>query len=167
MVEPQDTDLADLEPTVEDEMVQLVAFDRAEHEADECPPEFHPLELVDVVPPRVHPDLVERHRVAVDVERDRMLLDRLQPELTEDRYEFGQRCPRSAEVHAEAPVVTLGVDRPSERRGDRARRTDQRGDLAEVGDGFDGPGASPVLGGRRACHQVEHPRRPRWARARR
>ena len=91
-----------------------------------------------MVPPRVHPDLVERHRVAVDVERDRMLLDRLQPELTEDRYELGERRPRSAGVDAEAPVVTLGVDRPSERRGDRARRSDQRGDLAEVGDRVEG-----------------------------
>ena len=86
-----------------------------------------------------------------------MLLDRLQAELAEDRHEVGQRRTRPAEVHTEAPVVPVGIHGPPERRGDRRRRTEQRGDLAEVGHRLDRAGAGAVLGGRRAGQQVEDP----------
>ena len=81
-----------------------------------------------------HADVVEEHPLVVDAERVGALVERLQPEVVEQREQRRERRRLALAIDAESPLPRRCVDVVTERRGQLAVAGEERGDAAHVAD---------------------------------
>ena len=132
-VRPHDGDLARGEAGPQHEAVEAVALHVAVDERAERRLQLLASVRVEV-DRRGHldPDVVEEHLLVAGAERVRLLVERLEAQVVEEREQLRQRRRRTLAVHAEAPLTRRGVDLVAERRRELVGAGQQGGDVAHV-----------------------------------
>ena len=156
LVEPQQSDLATVEPCRQHQTVEAVGFEPAGHEVDEGQLDLGVLFVGDRERGHLHTDVVEVHGGGSAHEHRRMLVERRQSEVLERRDQFGDRGGPIAQEHPEAPLAVDRVDGTTERRGDVVGRRQHRLDVHEVTNSGLGSNPHDVIGGHGRRHDRPH-----------
>ena len=131
----QDIDLGGGQPGQQDQTVETVGFDRAGQQTLDRAAHLGVAQITDLdAIGDSHPDVVHEALGAVDHESVRMLVERPQSEVSEQRQEIRQGDRNAPVVHAHPPHTLGGIDRARQRGQGRPFTGDQFVEPSEVTD---------------------------------
>jgi hypothetical protein len=132
-VRADDRHVAGGEAGAEDETVEVVALHVAGFEGAERRLQLGAAVLVEVDARwHPHPDVVEEHPLRAGPERVRLLVERLETEVVEEREQLRERRRRPFAVDPESPLAGRRVDVVSEQRRQVVGAVDQGSDAPDV-----------------------------------